>query len=413
MAKEFIPVNELLERTTLEQFINHYNFDTEVRRKGNEERIRNPFACEKCSGNNQAVSVNWQAAVFTSHCYHCNVRGRVTTLLFGMKYGRQPSGGKLKGSEFKDIAADIAQVAGHQRPDSQTKPIPAALNQPVKNSEPEAIQGKPADRRINLPLHRNPDERIARLVRLSDELIRDPAAMSARAQTYLASRPYMTQEIMETWDVGYLPSNSKSMLRGKFVYALRNERSEKIGYVGRDLAFKDKLAKWENGDRTTQRPIKAKFPPGFAKGDFLYGAEAKRMEADSSKIQLKDIGLLVCEGMNDCLALGHHGILAVSLCGNRIAEGQLEKLIRWSKSLAGGKVTLMLDNDKEGWEGTMEVMQKLASHVHVATIWSPDSHGGKYIGQQPEQLDFPQFLELFHSHSCSGEILKQIENVNV
>ena len=97
MAKEFIPVNDLLERTSLEQFINHYSFDTQILRKGNEERIRNPFACEKCSGNNQAVSVNWKAAVFTSHCYHCSVRGRVTTLLFGMKYGRQPLGGKLRG----------------------------------------------------------------------------------------------------------------------------------------------------------------------------------------------------------------------------------------------------------------------------------------------------------------------------
>jgi len=110
MANEFIPVNKLLERTTLEQFIDHYSFSTEIKRKGKEERIRSPFACDKCTGNNQAVSVNWQSGVFTSHCYHCNVKGRITALLYGMKYGCEPSGGKLKGEEFKDIAA--CQFAG-------------------------------------------------------------------------------------------------------------------------------------------------------------------------------------------------------------------------------------------------------------------------------------------------------------
>ena len=116
MAKSpFVPVNELLERTTLQQFVTHYNFNTEIQQSGNEERIRSPFACEKCQGNGKALSVNWQSGVFISHCYHCNVRGRVTTLLFGMKYGRKPSGDKLKGKEFKDIAADIAKVATDAR----------------------------------------------------------------------------------------------------------------------------------------------------------------------------------------------------------------------------------------------------------------------------------------------------------
>ena len=387
MAKEFIPVNDLLARTTLEQFIAHYNFPTEIKRKGNEERICNPFNCEKCTGNTQVVSVNWQNGVFVSHCYHCNVRGRVTTLLFGMKYGRQPVGGKLKGEEFKDIAADIAQVAGHGSTISQTPP---PIGEPVpdrKIVEPE--------RKVNLPLSRNPDERIARLEHLSEELIRDHSEMAGRAQAYVGSRSYMTSETMEKWDVGYLPSTSKSMLRSKFVYALRNERSEKVGYVGRDLAFNEKLAKWENSDRTGKAPIKAKFPPGFARGSFLYGAEVSRLETEEAKTQLHDIGILVVEGMNDCIALDKNGILSDALCSNRIADGQMEKLIRWSKNLAGGKVTLMLDNDEEGWEGTLDTMQKLASFVHIATVWSPDSHGGKYRGQQPEQLDANPLLELF------------------
>ena len=98
---------------------------------------------------------------------------------------------------------------------------------------------------------------------------------------------------MDEWDVGCLLSNSRSMLRGKFVYALRNEKSEKIGYVGRDLAFKEKLAKWEDSDRPGKAPIKAKFPPGFVRGSFLYGAEVKRLETEEAKAQLQDIGCLL------------------------------------------------------------------------------------------------------------------------
>ena len=183
------------------------------------------------------------------------------------------------------------------------------------------------------------------------------------------------------------------------MYALRNERSEKIGYVGRDLAFKEKLTKWENGDRTGNAPIKAKFPPGFARGSFLYGAEVSRLETEEAKAQLFGTGLVVVEGMNDCIALDQQGILSVALCSNRIAEGQLDKIVRWSKSLAGGKVTLMLDNDTEGWEGTLDSIKKLAHHVHVATVWTPDSFSGKYRGLQPEQVAVNSLPELFASHA--------------
>ena len=219
--------------------------------------------------------------------------------------------------------------------------------------------------------------------------------MNARATTYLAKRPYMTSEVMNQWGVGHLPSNSKSMLRSRLVYTLRNERSEKIGYVGRDLAFEDKLRKWENSDRTGKAPIKAKFPPGFARGSFLYGAEVSRLSNGRTQQQLKDTGILVVEGMNDVIALDSHGITAVALCSNRIAEEQIEKLVRWSKELANGRITLMLDNDMEGFEGAQYTIQKLSPQAFVRSIWTPDSMGGEFCGMQPEQLAIDSIQELF------------------
>ena len=100
---------------------------------------------------------------------------------------------------------------------------------------------------------------------------------------------------------------------------------------------------------------------GFARGSFIYGAEAKRMECEAAKEQLQRIGLVVVEGMNDVIALDSFGILSVGLCSNRVSEGQFEKLVRWSNSLAAGKITLMLDNDSEGKAGTQELLLKLGA----------------------------------------------------
>lgn len=382
----------------------HYNFETEIKRSGNEEKIRNPFACEKCAGNSQAVSVNWQSGVFTSHCYHCSTRGRVTTLLFGMKYGRQPSGGKLQGQEFKDIAADIAQVANYRASDAAVE-IPSSTPPPV-------AKVRPPPRKVNLPLHKNEDPRIAKLEHLSNEFAFDVDEMNGRATSYLAKRPYFTKDVMKKWGVGFLPSTSKSMLRGNMVYELRNERSEKIGFVGRDLSFEDKIRKWENTDRTSKQPIKAKFPPGFAKGEFLYGAEVKRLQSETARAQLADTGLLVLEGMNDTIALDQHGLLSVSLCTNRITDGQIEKLARWSHDLAGGKITLMLDNDREGLEGSLDSLKKLAPHAHVRTVWTPDCFAGKYRGKQPEELDRSELLALFKRFS-NGTTLQLLDDTGI
>ena len=312
-----------------------------------------------------------------------------------------PSGSKLQGQEFKDIAEDIAQVANYRTNESTVEtPVP---------KPPAVAKNEPVPRKINLPLRKNEDPRIAKLEHLSDEFAFDVDEMNGRATGYLAKRPYFTQDVMERWGVGFLPSKSKSMLRGNLVYELRNERSEKIGYVGRDLAFEDKIRKWENSDRTGKQPIKAKFPPGFAKGEFLYGAEVKRLQSDKARAQLADTGLLVLEGMNDAIALDQHGLLSVSLCTNRITEGQIEKLARWSHDLAGGKVTLMLDNDQEGFQGSLDSLRKLSAHAHVRTVWTPDCFGGKYRGKQPEELELSELLTLFKRFS-DGTTLQMLES---
>ncbi|MEM9941565.1 MAG: toprim domain-containing protein [Planctomycetota bacterium] len=249
---------------------------------------------------------------------------------------------------------------------------------------------------------KNEDERIRALEHLDKQFVYEFDEMNARAGAYLSQRPYMTPGVMRKWGVGVLPSKSKSMLRGRIVYCLRNEKSEKIGWAGRDLAFEEKQHKWENSDRKKSAPEKTKFPPGFTRGSFLYGAEVERLEREGVREQIQETGLIVCEGFNDVIALDSKGVVAVAICSNRISEGQIEKLVRWSNELANGRITLFLDNDEQGVEGTKQMISKLVEHVHVRTVWQPNSSGSKFRNKQPEEIDEQSLIQLLNC-SISSE----------
>jgi 5S rRNA maturation endonuclease (ribonuclease M5) len=396
----FINVDKLLPQTNLKQFVDHYNFNTEIQKKGKEERIRSPFPCDKCRGNQIVIAVDWQKQVFKTHCYHCDVRGSVTLLLYGMKHERLPSSGlKLKGEEFKEIAEDIAVVAGQGSPTPRT---PTASRPKPKASESNTTAG------VNTPLSRNPDERIRKLEHLDEQFVYEFDEVSNRAASYLNDRPYLTPDVMQRWDVGVLPQSSKSYIRGCMIYGLKNERGQRLGWAGRYLKFEEKIKKWEKSDRSGAAPIKTKFPPKFHKGSFLFGAEIDRMDQPGVKEQVLDTGLIVVEGFNDVIALSEKGVVAVGLCGNQVAEGQVDKLVRWSRELANSRVTLFLDNNVEGQNGTRQAIERLADQVHVRTIWTPESFDGVYRDVEPEQLSTDSLLALLAPVSISGVVLTQI-----
>jgi hypothetical protein len=396
------PLDKLLPQTTLKQFVDHYSYNTEIQRKGKEERIRSPFPCDKCRGNQIVIAVDWEKQVFKTHCYHCDVRGSVTLLLYGMKHERLPvSGLKLKGEEFKEIAQDIAIVA------NQTDFVEPSNAQ---TDQPESPVRKPVSEagKVNTPLSRNPEERIRKLEYLDEQFVYEFDDISQRAANYLNDRPYLTPEVMQRWDIGVLPQSSKSYIRGCMIYGLKNERGQRLGWAGRYLNFEEKVKRWEKSDRSGIAPIKTKFPPNFHKGSFLFGAEVERMDQPGVIEQIRDTGLVIVEGFNDVVALDTKGVIAIGLCGNQVAEGQVGKIVRWSRELANGRVTLFLNNNVEGRNGTSHAIARLADQVHVRTMWTPDSFYGVYKDLEPEQLSPDSLLELFSHVSSNGVILSQI-----
>jgi hypothetical protein len=102
----------------------------------------------------------------------------------------------------------------------------------------------------------------------------------------------------------------------------------------------------------------------------------------------------VVEGPNDAIRLNTLRVPAVALCSNTITQEQVERIAALAGDLGAGCVTLMLDCDEEGINGTHQVLPLLAEKVPVRLAWSNTTAGGKFKGRQPENLTAEEWQEL-------------------
>lgn len=150
-----------------------------------------------------------------------------------------------------------------------------------------------------------------------------------------------------------------------------------------------------NPQRTACRPGQQnspRFPPdpekGFHKGIELYGAIVDRLKDRRLKESLGKQGLFVVEGQNDVIRLDTLGLPAVALCSNKATETQIDKLDRLARTASQSRLILMPDNDEEGEASFKDLLWRLASRdLDVRLAWSRTSHGGKFAGMQPEEID--------------------------
>ena len=117
----------------------------------------------------------------------------------------------------------------------------------------------------------------------------------------------------------------------------------------------------------------------------VYGTEGRE--------SLASIGLVVAEGPNDIIKLDTLGVAAVGLCSNKTTDEQVDKIARFAKRLAAGRVVLMPDNDAEGEEGFKELLWRLnqCEGVTVRLAWSSGMFGGAFAGRQPESLSIEEW----------------------
>ncbi len=140
--------------------------------------------------------------------------------------------------------------------------------------------------------------------------------------------------------------------------------------------------------------MKHRFVKGFHRGIELYGQHGRERLADGRLTPaLEESGLVVVEGPNDVIRLDCLDVAAVGLCSNKATDEQVEKITRFARQVAGGKVVLLPDNDPEGEEGFRELLWQLLQQdgLSIRLGWSSKTHGGRFAGRQPESLSLEEW----------------------
>ncbi len=389
----YVNVDELIAQVTPQQVAAFFGvpFPAEV---SGEVRIPSVFA-ERGKGENSygALTINLDEPQNPIYCHVTGTRGNLLTLIHGFKHHRPPASGKLRGDEFKEAARILQEIVGKVDAVLSGQPMPAVASPAASATAASEPQDSEPVRR-NVPLKDSENERARTLVRLHEQLVVDSAEMSPAAAAYFRSRPFLSPEVCRKWRMGYLPHSASSLLRGRVVYAFSNDQDDILSYFGRDPQFEEHQREWEQAGRPDdKRPMKHRFVKDFHRGLELYGQNgAARLKEPHVRESLANIGLVVAEGPNDIIKLDTLGVAAVGLCSNKATDEQVEKIARFAKRLASGRVVLMPDNDAEGEDGFKELLWQLnqCEGVSVRLAWSRTMFVGAFAGRQPESLSFEE-----------------------
>lgn len=374
LQRELVASGDIVERIA-----SFYNVPLpELHKTQNETRLECIFACGKeQETGDRAISIKAKqdGAVFRCFQYGCTVRGNLLNLMFLMKHDREPTDGKLKGVEFKEIASDLQAIVEGRPRESETKE--QSTNQsPKSESDEEPL--------INIPLRDSDNERARELVNLDDKFITNVAEMSPKAAAYVRQRPYMTPEIMQNFRCGYLPNDAGGLLRGHFVYGYPDGDGNILTWFGRNLNYEDQHKKWQRSGDSSKEPHKFKFVKGFHRGQELYGEPQFHQLANPEQIQ--QTGIILVEGPNDVINLHTLGVPALAICSNTITETQADKLATLANEIPSGYVSVMFDLDHAGENGAKQTVLELAKRCRVRLAWSNDLADGQFRNRQPESV---------------------------
>ena len=380
-------VDDLIQRTPLNVVLNHYGLPLSDE-SSPEYRMNCVFnaECADSQYGNLSIRTDTFKRVY-GHC--CKVKGNLLTLIHGLEHRQPPTGGRLRGQEFKAAVAKLREIAAPSQSPAPESTATASTQVQTAIAETRAA--------VNIPLKRHPKEPARKLANLHEELIVEPSQMSPEAAMYVRSREWMTPDLMRKWGVGWIPGNGRSLFRKNYlVYTHRNVKGEVVSYSGRDLNFEKKWEKWlRSGKPEGQKPNKHRFVSGYHRGLELYGGRAERLTEDYVPESLKQYSLVVVEGMNDVLRMETLGVCAVGLCSNVATQQQIATLVNNTTSVSDCRIMLLPDCDPDGEAGFKELTWELASRrVKVHCGISSTILNGEFRGRQPESLTMSEWRAL-------------------
>ena len=107
---QYTSVDDLQAQLTLPEAAAKCGASLEVHGSGKQVRLDCPFGCAGDHAGKRELSVDTgnPQKVFCCHAYGCQVRGNLLTLMHGWMTGTLPTGGRLKGMEFKRARERLA-----------------------------------------------------------------------------------------------------------------------------------------------------------------------------------------------------------------------------------------------------------------------------------------------------------------
>lgn len=382
---KYISVDDLQAQTSLHEAAAKCGAALDPHGGGKQVRLDCAFGCPGDHAGKREISVDTSnpQKVFACHAYSCQLRGNLLMLMHGWLTGARPAGDKLKGEEFKRVRG-VLSGSGTPLPQGDA---PAAA---TKDAE------RKAESKRNVPLAQHENEKARELASLDEKFLRDVAHMPPSAASYVRRHPCLSPAWMEKWRVGVLPLDGGAdkrgwSLRGQLLYPVLSEDGKVLAWVARDPQFEAKeqafSALTPDERAKEKKPAKHRFPVDFHRGQELFGQQAGRLDERNCRGTIARCGIVVVEGFNDVIGLDGIDVPSVAIMSNKITEHQVAKVERFSKMLAGGKVTLLFDADDAGDAGAKEALWLLAQRgLDVRLGWSKAMHGGAFAGRQPEGL---------------------------
>jgi len=393
--RKHIDVDSLQQQVTVERLASYYGV-TLPEGFGSDGEQRMACPCQDCQGHSdtRSVSINVSDPYKRWKChrenYGCGAQGNLVTLAYCLKHGAMPAGGKPRGREFFAIAEDLEAIAGGaSRPEVSSAAVSNAQAD-TRNDTKVVLEKQP-----NVPLAESENEAARKLVTLDDQLVRDVADMSPEASAYARRRPFFSETLCQECRTGYMPSSSRSTLRGKWVFGVNDEQGRPLAWVGRNLKYEKEQQAWLNAGRGGDEPAKYRFPSTklFRRGLELYGQEW--LHDERFQESLRKIGLLVVEGFNDRIRLHDLDVASVALMSNKPTTEQIIKLTRLAGEHTDGRVGIMLDTDVKGNEGAKELLWQLhEQNVEAYLMWSRNKSEGAFKDREPESVDWNELNEL-------------------
>src|SRR5438270_785703 len=192
---KYLSVDDLQAQTTLQEAAAKCGVPLEIHGTSRQVRLDCAFACAGDHVGKRELSVDTgnPQKVFTCHAYQCQVRGNLLSLMHGWLTGTRPTGGTLRGEEFKRVRGVLSGAA---------TPLPQAE---AKVTAKQAEQKRAPPR--NIPLAKNENEKARELVTLDEKFLRDVAYMPPAAAMYVRRHTSLSLASMEKWRVGALPAD--------------------------------------------------------------------------------------------------------------------------------------------------------------------------------------------------------------